>query len=549
MTQINNGINNPDIQPQIGAELGEFNPLVNPELALQTYESFAAGPTRKDEREAFKNDQTHHLEMTYPDLDYEVAVQTQETLETLREKAAATYGEGSLTVSSIDYRIQEAEFLQIAARFNAASQTDNLAELQDLAEQFVRSNDQLYGKPDQEIVDTMLFDLKQRYTSDDPRVQKLWSELEAGFSMQLADGTDVSVQALEIPKEAKRQLPELSEQAKELLAAEWKLMFPAVVEARGLLGDIIAAEQGFESNYDLNEIKFSGKRTADLFRIAVQGLADQHQTSPFAVEESEQGTTASWESGRQAVVVGLNMIPKKWSGVRETGVHESMHGLKSSNGLLSGEPAMATGVFSSKADGSFVDYLTYEEGNNSLGEQVVGMAEEDSGVVKGRYNYLLMAGLVYRGFSDRQVKEVFEKLVTIERICLEPDFDMQKAAPEIAEQVTTRGVMRLFRGTPTNAPVTVDGHMPIFTKDIAYYNGRVIATEFWNGVEEDAVVVGQSAYEQAIAAGQSTTKAEQAKRNATREYFHEIFEIQAQGKIDPTEPVQYAAAKAAYQKR
>ncbi len=526
MNQTINSINNPEAQPQAGAELGEFSPLVNPELALQTYESFAGGPTRKAEREAFMTGDTYHLVMTYPDLNEAEAQQKGQTLQDLRAKAIDKYGPDSITVSSIDYRIKEAEFLQVAAQLNNLAHGADKNALQQAADRYVLLNDQLYGKPDQRVVDTMLADLRQRYTNDDPRVQKLWSQLQQGFSLQLANGEQVNVPALVIPQETAQQIPQLSDQAKTLLAAEWKLMFPAIVEARGVLGDVIAAKQGLDIDYDPNSLEINRHQTAQLFRIASLGIANQHNSAPFNVEVNEAGTAASWESDRQAVVIGLSGPDQGWSEAREVGVHESMHGLKSSNGLKSGEPAMATGVFTRNPDGTYTDYLTFEEGNNNLGEKVLSTDGELDAPLKSDYNYYLMSGLIYRGLDDRQVKEVFEKLITIERLSIDPSLDVEAIRPKVLEQVTIRGVVRVFRGTPTDAGVTVDGHMPIFTKDLAYPKGRRIATEFWNQVATDA-----------------------ASQPNPREYFHEIFEIQAQGKVDPTDPVQYAAAKAAYQKR
>ncbi len=419
----------------------------------------------------------------------------------------------------------EAEFLQVVAQLNILASGSDEDALQQASDRYVQLNDQLYGKPDQRVINSMLAVLRHRYTNDDPRVQNLWDQLESGFSMQLANGDQVTVPALVIPQETSLQIPQLSDQAKTLLAAEWKLMFPAIVEARGVLGDVIAAGQGLEIDYDPNNIAFEGIRTAHMFRMATEGIALQHSVAPFNVEQKEHRATASWESDRQAVVVGMDGT-KTWGAVLKTGVHESMHGLKSSNGLQSGEPAMATGVFSRNPDGSYTDYLTFEEGNNKLGEMVISGGIKDENVLESGYNLYLLAGLIYMGLDDRQAKEVFEKLTIIERLSLQPtDVELSKLQQDAAKTVT-RKLERLIRSSPANANVITDGHIPIFTKDIAYFKGSLIATEFWNQVATDA-----------------------ASQPNPREYFHEIFEVQAQGKVDPTDAVQYAAAKAAYQKR
>ncbi|MDQ2972989.1 MAG: hypothetical protein M3Q79_00720 [bacterium] len=529
--------------------LGEFDPRIHPELTLQTYESFAGGPERKADREAFANGDTYHLEMTYPELSEEIAADKKHIVKGLRNKAVEAYGAESLTVSSIDYRILETDFLASAARLNALSEGADTEALQAEADKFVELTEALYGKPDQKIVDDMLFDLKKRYTTKDARVQALWEEVEAGFTTHLSDGTEVQVPALIIPTEGE-PLPALSEQAAVLLEQEWKLAFPAVVEARGVVGDIIASSEDLDINYKPEDIIFSGIRTAQLFRMAADGIAHQHRSQPFDVIEKENGTTASWDSSRQAIIIGLQRSPEagKWGPIRKVGVHESMHGLKSSNGLNSGEPAMATGVFSKNPDGSYTDYLTFEEGNNKLGESVVGYIDDEDEILQSRYNLYLMAGLVYGGLNDRQAKEVFGKLVSIERLSLKPELDEKQIEAGTARSSANK-VERLFRGTPTTEEVLVDGHKPIFTKDIAYYKGTVIATEFWNGVAESALDLGQTAYDEVIANGENIALAEKQKRLTTREYFRKIFEIQCQGKIDPTNEQQYAEAVAAYDRK
>ncbi len=531
-------------------ELGEFDPRVSPALALQTYESFAGGPSRRADKDAFAAGETFHLEMTYPLLDPKVIAAQRAELIDLKIKAGRRFGEDSLTVSSIEYRMQETDFLDSAVRLNQSAQADDQEAHEADARNYVALVEALYGKPDQAVIDSMLYDLRRRYSTDDPRIQNLWAELESGFSVQLADGEDIRIPALTIPTEA-APLPRLSEKAAELLAAEWQLAFPAVSEARTLLADIKAAKTGLDLGYEHTEVLFDGRMVAELFRIAAQGIAHHHGVAPFDVIEDEHGTSAAWSSENQAVVVGLDRseLNGEWDVVRETGMHESAHGLKSANGIKAGDPAMATGAFSRNTDGSYTEYLTYEEGNNKLGEQVTSPSVDGDlkAPLEDSYNLYLFAGLLYRGFDDRQIKEIGVKLITIERLANEPTLDQATLEVQLSERMAMRAE-RLLRGTPVTSGVLVDGHKPVFTKDIAYYKGTLVATEFWNGIVEEAIAKGNDAHNDAIANGATIVQAEHSRRLATRGYVHKMFEIQNQGKVDPSSPRQLAAATAAYER-
>jgi hypothetical protein len=532
-------------------ELGEFHPLVTPELALQSYESFGGDVNRAASKTAFSNGETYHLQMQYPDLTESEAARKAGVLTTMRDKAVKRFGADSPTVSSIDYHLQETEFLACAARLNklAANGQTNNAQTQAEAEQFVEINEQLYGKPDQEIFNSMLATLKQLYTNDDPRVQALWNQVESGFAVTLTDGTQVVVPELTIPESAK-PLPELTPAAAEMLTKEWKLAFPALVEARALMADMVAAVDGQSIDYDPTKIIFTGQQFANILKLGAFGIAQQHGGEPFNVITNPTGATMSWESGDQAVKVGLNRPPAKstWVHAREDTSHEAMHGIKSINGLLTGEPAMSTGVFTRKPDGTYVDYLTFEEGNNIIGETLLS---DNNQVLSLENNaiYYAMSGLVYNlGLDDRQVKELTAKLVTIQILVEDPTIDQAKTAAKVSEFVTLR-TERLFRGTPNTTDVLVDGHKPIFTKDIAYFAGMLKAKVFWNEVAAEALQLEEQHYKAAVANNVTDLRARREAKAVAQAHVHQIFETQNQGKIDPTDPTQFGFAQDAYAKR
>jgi hypothetical protein len=477
---------NPDItsqEPTIDMEA--FHPLNYPSLALQTYESFGADPNRARSKVDFALGRSVHLKMEYPklvDAEYFDAAETE--LKDRLELALTTFGEDSVTVSSIRYRLEEVEFLRVSQRLN---NPDLVEERQANAEKFVELSEKLYGKPDHELANSMLGTAKRNSNLADPRIAALWGEIENGFSTTLWCGEVVEVGAVVVPDEFE-ELPSLSPEAVEMLHKEWKLFRGALVEAQALVQDIIAAEKGSGIDYDKNEVVFSGKRLHDVFVLGAIGLAEILGIDKFSVILDPNGSSASWESKDQAIVVGANRSASMGANSRVTGTtpHESMHAVKSVNGAKSGEPALSTGVFTKDENGNWICYLDYEEGNNKIGEFV--LSDEDiPETMQHDYVYSVVSSLAYKGFDDRQISEVMKKLVLIEKLSKNPDIEVHVAEAEIAEDVTAR-IERVFRGTPCDPQLRVNGNMPIFTKDTAYNRGYYSkAVPYWNEVAKWAI--------------------------------------------------------------
>lgn len=158
-----------------------------------------------------------------------------------------------------------------------------------------------------------------------------------------------------------------------MLDKELRLFRGPLPEAQALVADIIAAEQGKELGYDEKEIVFSGKRLYDAFVIGAIGLSETMGIPEFNVVLDPNGSAASWESGQQAVVIGVNRSAGMGASrkVTRTVIHEAIHATKSVQGAMSGEPALSTGVFTQDEYGNWVSYLDYEEGNNSTSEKLL----------------------------------------------------------------------------------------------------------------------------------------------------------------------------------
>ena len=507
---------NPDVTSQKpDIDMDAFHPLNYPSLALQTYESFGADPNRARSKVDFAMGRSVHLKMEYPkliDTEYFDAVETE-----LRDRldiALTTLGEDSVTVSSIRYRLEEVEFLRVSQKLNDPSLDE---ERQANAVKFVELSEKLYGKPDHELVDSMLGTAKRNSNLADPRIAALWGEIENGFSTTLWCGEVVEVGAVVVPDEFE-ELPSLSPEAVEMLRKEWKLFRGTLIEAQALTQDIIAAEQGQGIDFNRKEIVFSGKRLHDAFVLGAISLAETMGIDEFSVRLDPNGSSASWESKDQAVVVGANRSASMGSDSKVTGTlpHEAMHAVKSVNGAKSGEPALSTGVFTKDKNGNWICYLDYEEGNNKIGESVLSN-EDIPETMQHDYIYSVISSLAYKGFDDRQIAEVMKKLVLIEQLSKNPNIEVHVAEAEIAEDVAAR-IERVFRGTPCDLKLRVKGNMPIFTKDTAYNRGYYSkAVPYWNEVAKWALA----------------TEDPQVA-------MHEEFERQTKGKADFSDTVQSA---------
>ena len=513
-TEVNTEIPNAEPSRQ-NFDMADFHPVNYPSLALQTYESFGGDPNRVFSKVDFAMGRSVHLKMEFPklvDTEYFDAAETE--LKDRLQLALTTLGKDSVTVSSIRYRLEEVEFLRVSQKLNNPGQSDDR---QATAEKFVELSEKLYGKPDHELANSMLGTAKRNSNLADPRVAVLWGEIESGFSTTLWCGEVVEVGAVVVPDEFE-ELPSLSPEAIQMLRKEWKLFRGTLVEAQALIQDIVAAEKGLDIDYDNNEVVFSGKRLHDAFVLGAIGLSETLGIDRFNVMLDQNGSSASWESKDQAVVVGANRSASMGANDKVTGTmpHESVHAIKSVNGAKSDEPALSTGVFTKDENGDWISYLDYEEGNNKIGESVLS-SDEVPETMQYDYVYSVISSLAYKGFDDRQIAEVMKKLVLIEKLSKNPNIKIHVAEAEIAEDVTAK-IERVFRGTPCDPQLRVNGNMPILTKDTAYNRGYYSkAVPFWNEVAKWALATEDP---QAV--------------------IHQEFERQNKGKADFSDPRQSA---------
>lgn len=489
-----------------------FNPRTNPELALQTYEYFGGDQDRATHRAAFARGESAHHIMQYPKLRHAIIDPIVGALEAKHVLVVEQYGEASATASSVEYRLEEARFLVDAVELNHAKSAHDQ---QVVASRFSVRNEQLYGRGDTHHVAELWHDVIAAYgDTTDSRVASLWHQLADGFEFVAGDGEVVQIPPLNMPA-SQAGAPKLAMDVSNALRKEWCLFAGPLTEAHALMSDVIAAESGMSLSYDQDTIVFSGQRLYTAFCLGAVGIAEICATEPYGVEADPSATAASWQTADHNIRVGLNRshVAGRSGLIRGVLSHESTHGLKAAQGAMSDEPALATGVFTRNTQGNWVSYLDYEEGNNLLGEQLLGASASVEPVKQAVYQ-LMVYMAQQLGYNDRQIQETYARLMVIEILCRQPGRDIREAT-EQANTFAAEKLERILRGAPTSPFVSVDGSSLVYTKDLAYRRGYRTAVNFWNAVGQDA-----------------------RSSNNPQQHVHDIFVWQNRGKIDPSEPAQ-----------
>lgn len=486
-----------------------FNPRSNPELALQTYEYFGGDLDRAQSRSNFIQGVDSHLRLAYPKLTHEAVDPLITNLQHKLGIAEDIYGDDSATASSIRYRLEEAEFLDTAVELNAGHTQ--------LAPHFYAANEALYGSVDESMVGELWHDFVEAYAgarTTDTSVARLWDELDQGFSIVLANGEPVTVPSLCLPT-AEAGTHALSDAAASYLANEWRLFAAPLMEARALTADIIAAELGLDYPYDIDNVSFSGNRLQTAFKIGATSLSEVYHIHQFSVESEPAATAANWQTSKHAVIIGLarSSHAGRYPIVGGVLAHESTHAVKAAQGANSDEPALATGVFTTRADGTWVNYLDYEEGNNILGERLLSVGKASEPARQAIFDLMLYM-LQVCGYDDRQVFETYTRIMAIEMLVKNPRDDEANILA-MAGEFTAEKLERLLRGTPTHPQIRLGRAALAYSKDLAYRRGYRTAVNFWNNQAEIAHTLTNP-----------------------QQHIHDIFVKQNMGKIDPSEPKQ-----------
>ncbi len=436
-------------------------------LALQTYEYFVGGDSRDDNIEAFKSGASMQPQLDYPEL-------TTSTIDShihnlgllLDESSSQTDVPASATV---EYRLAEAYFLKASEKLNNPISPIS----QDQVDYFQKMNQEIYGKPDMELFNSMLNLVWQNLERNrGPATDKIISELEEGYTFESESGERLEILALPRPQiaETAPNLPELSPEALEWVRSK-------------MLEEIVPAKTAIEEYYD-KEIALREdpaiypEDVLNLLKIGKDALG----LGGIEVIANPNATSLSWSSADSAVVVGMKRKPftdiDSFIGVF---AHEVMvHGRRYLNGKNLGDESLANGLFTDADEDEDPSYLTFEEGLASMIQNVTqGKKETWSIASMGHY---LNIGLAHMGWSPRQIQEVMSRVRTILKVSSKTE-QLDDSIVDKSKQEATSGIVRVFRGTPTDKELrTSSGVMLHYAKDLAYASGKVKAMKHLNEI-------------------------------------------------------------------
>ena len=437
-------------KPIIDVSNPEF--IRSPEISmgLQTYEYFAGGKERPEIIERFIDGESTELRLDYPRL---LLPEIDDHISNL----TSLVPEGHTGSASVEFRLAEAYFLKASQQINTLDYPS-----QQIVDHFQEINESIYGKPDKAVVDQMLSRLwgqiesKRGGVSDD-----LINDLKEGWVFTSSNGEVINIPALPNPTDTIQEpLPTLSQEAKEWIYGELSKEYASVKEV---------FEKYYQAEIEARDDKsITPEDVVAMFRSGIQAM----HLHEIDVVEDQNTTALSWSSTDGVVVVGMKR--KNLSSVDEVlgvFVHEvGVHGRRYASGKKLGDDSLANGLFTEANDDEVPDYLTFEEGLAGTLQKIMQGGEEEWGIASMAL-YLNIA-FAHMGWTPRQVQEVMTKVRLVLGSSKEdgPNDDLINRS----KRTTATGVVRVFRGTPTDKHFkTSKGVTLHYAKDLAYASGKI----------------------------------------------------------------------------
>lgn len=453
-----------------------LHPRTTPEMGFQSYEQFGGdGKERKAQQEAFLSGNVRNPVLDYPKLDEADQAMPQgirrlegvlSATNTLDEDARAVIWD------SASYRMAEMYFVQQAALLNrSATLGPDNKRFQRAAADFKELNEQLYGAPEQEIVEMVLGEIWAQIDEKNltGEAAKITDELRNGATLQVGEET-VMLQPL--PRSETR-LPELDVEVLSKLREYLLEKNRDVVDMVQDYWDTVvvprarAEEAGTDPAFEVADMEH-------LFK-AVHDMRDPEDTSGVSIIVDPNASQLSWSTPDMAVKIGGKRSPiESPEDMTAKIIHEYIvHGGRAIKGLQTDMPALGTGLFTEADEGEDADYLTFEEGFASLCEIAMrNEGEEWKPLHVSRYLAIAMA---YQGADFREIHETLWRVRSLMSI---------NGGDAIPEKVKTKeskqaywNCERTFRGTPSDMP---SGERPAiaFTKDLGYLKGKISGMEY-----------------------------------------------------------------------
>lgn len=447
-------------RPTIDVSNPEF--IRSPEISmgLQTYEYFTGGRERPELIERFINGEATELSLDYPKLSLSEIDDHVSNLTSL-------ISEDNTGSASVEFRLAEAYMLKASQQINALDNPH-----QQIIDHFQEINESIYGKPDKVVVDQMLSRLWGQIESKRGGVaDSLIDELKEGWVFTSANGEEVEIPALPNPVDTPQEsLPTLSQEAIEWIYDELSKEYAPVKEV---------FEEYYQDKIEPREDK--SITPADIVAMFKKGIQAIH-LHEVNITEDQNATALSWSSANRSVVVGMKR--KNFSSIDDilgVFVHEiGVHGRRYANGRDLGDDSLANGLFTEANNNEVPDYLTFEEGLAGTLQKIM-QGDEEKWELASMALYLNVA-FAHMGWTPRQVQEVMTKV----RVVLGSSEEDGRIIDELikkSKRTTATGVVRVFRGTPTEKHLnTSEGVALHYAKDLAYASGKIKAIPLLNKI-------------------------------------------------------------------
>ncbi len=463
----------------------QLHPLNTPEIAFQSYKRLAGD---KDER-AQQRDDFLAGDVVNPTLDYPVLDENElrNGISVLGEVLKLAEAQPDQTAKeaiwdSAAYRMAEMYWLLSAKELIDGHFTMSEDELDRRASYVQNLNEQLYGKPDQDLYAGVVSEIWRQIDGKElvGVGQQLKQELEHGFVVEVAGKSIVVSPLKRNDAEPLKPLPqELLDYLDEKVLSDNPDLEPTILRY-------------WDENVKPRPTEEQHFTVDDMYAIfsLIHQQRDPDNSSGIQVLIDPSATALSWETEQMAVVIGGKRGPiSSAKEMLSKVVHEYIvHAGRAMSGIETDIPVVGTGLYTAAEPGEVSDYLTFEEGFASTCEKAT--TGEDTSWDAPNLERYAAYGLAYEGNDFRKVFETLWRA----RVLIKAQSGEEPTEKQIstAQNNTYAGCVRIFRGTPTSVDDRLsDGehHLLTFNKDLAYLEGKQRVVTFWEKYKNDPAML------------------------------------------------------------
>lgn len=461
----------------------QLHPLTTPEMAFQSYRRLAGDKEERSlQRDAFLAGEVVNPALDYPKLDENELRNGISVLGEVLKLAEAQPDETTKEAiwDSAAYRMAEMYWLLSAKDLIDRHSDMSQHELDQRAGYVQNLNEQLYGKPDQDLYASIVSEIWRQIDDKElvGRGQQIKLELEQGVAVR-AGGKDTAVSPLNRNESAPLDpIPqELLDYLEQKILTDNPDLEPTIQQ---YWDEYIATRPSEDQHFTVDDMY-------TVFSLVHQ-QRDPDNSSGIQVMIDPSATALSWETEQMAVVIGGKRGPISSTKVMLSKVvHEYIiHAGRAMSGIGSDVPVLGTGLYTAADPGEVSDYLMFEEGLASSCEKAT--TGEDTSWDAANLERYAAYGLAYEGNNFRQVFEVLWRA----RVLLKTQSGEEPSEELItaAQKNTYAACVRIFRGSPTDlGDRSTDQEQPTklltFNKDLVYMEGKQRVIAFWEQNKDD----------------------------------------------------------------